>query len=828
MACWFQAWIEDVKIGLRQLIHNRGVTTVIAVSLALGLGGAIAVFSLLDGLLYKSLPVPEPERLMVVTHGTEDEHGPSMPFPVFSILEKQGREAAELFAYSGWNAYVSDGTTEQKVLVQVVSGNFYSVLRINPQLGRLLGQADNQRGGLSSNAAVLSDRFWRNRFQADSKIIGKKILIDGIPLVVIGITPRDFFGVSPGTYPDVTITFAATTFWNTRGMLLDCWDCNSVEVMGRLAKDASVSRAEASLRVAWRSVLSSRSFDHSSETFRKNLSAEQLFVDFGGSGPDSYLRYSFVKPLNVLLGMSGLILLVACSSTANLLLARGHARRREVAIRLATGAPRRRIVQQFLTESLLLGLVGLGCAGAVYQGLVRGLLWFMAAEGNEVDLNIEPDARIVLFSVALVAVTVLLSGFLPAVQASRVPVRTCLAENSQRFAARSRFQRAIVAMQLALSLILLSGAMLLARSLYQIKNFDAGFRRDHLLIASPDFSSQTFKPEEQTQLAKRVVSRLQRAPGVRSASVSTLLPGEGGSWSAQYVPEGFSLGSEEQPRSYLNFVSTGFFNTMGTPLLLGRDFNPQDGQTGSAPVAIVSESFARHFWGTDNPLGKRIRDADRKESAMVVGMARDARHKSFRQPAPRTVYLPFPPPLPDGARRGLRVEIWTYTNPESLMKLARQAFNEENSHIPVELQTFDSVLDRRLLYEHLLTFIAFGYAVSGILLAVIGIYGVTAQSTSMRTLEVGIRAALGATGPQIIALFVREHLLVSSMGLLAGLLGASWFTGFLRNWLFAVSPKDWFTFVASTLLLFLISVIATLIPAAGAVKVDPIEALRFE
>ena len=526
--------------------------------------------------------------------------------------------------------------------------------------------------------------------------------------------------------------------------------------------------------------------------------------------------------------MSSLILLVACSSTANLLLARGHARRREVAIRLASGAPRRRIVQQFLTESLLLGLVGLGCAGAVYQGLVRGLLWFMAAEGNEVDLNIKPGARVVLFSVALVALTVLLSGLLPAIHASRGPVRTCLAENSRRFAVRSRFQGAIVAVQLALCLVLLSGAMLLARSLYQIENFDAGFRRDHLLVASPDFSNQTLKPEDQNQLARRVLSRLQTAPGVPSASVSTLLPGEGGSWSAQYVPEGLSLGSEEQPTSYLNFVSTGFFTTMGTPLLLGRDFNPEDAQTGAAPVAIVSESFARHFWGTDNPLGKRIRDTDRKESALVVGMARDARHKSFRQAAPRTVYLPFPPPLPGGARRGLRVEIWTYTNPESLMEVARQAFKEENSHIPVELRTFASLLDRRLLYEHLLTFIALGYAISGILLAVIGIYGVTGQSTSMRTLEVGIRAALGATGPQIIALFVREHLLVSSVGLTGGLLGAFCFTGFLRHWLFAVSPKDWFTFVASTSVLFLTGVIATLIPATGAVKMRPIEALRLD
>jgi predicted permease len=829
---WISAWVEgllqDVRFGARQLARNPNVALTIIVSLALGLGATTAMFSLTNALLFKALPVEDPERLVVVVHGADGDRGPSMSYPSFAKLRKQGETVADLFAYAGWRTQFRSGAMERKIHLGVVSGNFYSALQVRAQAGRLLEPSNDQRGSSFDNAVVLSDRLWRGSFHADREVIGKKVFLDGVPFIVAGVTPENFFGVDPGTYPDATITLAATEIFDPHSPLLDCRQCNTVEVMGRLRPEVSTAQAESALQLEWRGICRESDTKDLSPLFRKSSAADRLFLDPGGNGPDSYLRSTFVKPLYLLFGMSALILLAACSNVANLLLARALARRRELAVRLSIGASRPRVVRQSLTESTMLAVLGLVGGAVVYEGCIRGLLQFLQDGSVDVFLDTRPDTRMIFFTLALTAVTTLLFGLVPAVRASRAPLRGVLSENAQNASGNSKLGRGILAMQIGISFTLLIGAILLARSLYELRNFDAGFRRDHLLVASPDVGKAIPSASGQLLFARRLVSRLETLRAVRSVSASTLVPGGGASWAASYIADGFESGDKENALCYLNFVSPHFFATMGTPLLLGRDFGPADERSGAPLTAIVSESFARHFWGNENAIGKRIHETDKVARITVIGVARDARHRSFRQPAPRTVYLPFPPPASEGLMWGFHIELWTQTNPESLIAAVRKAFREENSQVPVELHTFNTLIDRRLLYERLLTAIAICFGVLGTLMSGIGVYGVAAYSASRRTLEVGIRVALGATKPQIVGLFVSEQLLIAFTGLTVGVVGALTLTRFLQTWLFGVSRADVRSFTAGVFILAGVSAIATFIPAARALRIEPWRALRSE
>ncbi len=828
LGAWLDALVQDLRFGARQLRRNPGFTATIVISLALGLGATTAMFSLMNALLFKALPVPEPRRLITVSHGSADDHGPSMSYPSFLALRQGSQDVADAFAFASWREPLKSGPMEREIELGVVSGNFFSALQVKAQVGRLLDLNNDRRGGPEANAVILSDRLWRDDFQGNPDVIGKNVLLDGVPFVVIGVTPPGFFGVDPGTYPDATITAAGTAVLDSRSVMLECRQCNSVEVMARLRPGVSIARADSAMQVAWRSVLRDTASEDLSSLYRESLNGDRLYLDPGGTGPESYLRDTFVEPLYVMLGMSALILLAVCSNVANLLLARSGARRRELSIRLSTGASGVRIIQQFLTESAMLAILGLAAAAAVYQACLRGLLLFMQSNGEDIFLDTRPDLTMIGFTVGLTVFATLLFGLLPALRASHVAPRGALAESSQNASRKSKLGRGILVAQIAVSFTLLAGALLLARSLYELRHIDAGFRRDHLLNASPDLSKALPKPEDQERFARRMVSDIQALPGVRSASISTILPGSGEIWVERYLPEGQAAPSKNDAFCFLNYVSPRFFETMGTPLLAGRDFVPSDRQPKSPSSAIVSDSFAKHFWGSERAIGKRIHDVDGKQRITVIGVAGDARHHSFRDAAPRTVYLPFPPPALSGGRWGFHIEVWTKTNPESLLTAVRNAFHAENSSVPVKVNTLNALIDRRLIYERLLSAIAICFGALGLVIAAVGMFGVAAYSASRRTLEVGIRTALGATKPQIVGLFAREHLLLALAGLLAGVAGGLVLTRFLQTWLFGISSGDLPSFITASVILASATFIATLIPAVRAVQIEPWQALRRE
>lgn len=819
------AMLQDLRFGVRQARRNPGLSAVIVGSLAMGIGATSALFSLTNALLFKPLPVPRAKELVTLVHGRGNALGPSLPYPDFLQLQKAASQI-NLFAMSGTPSRLRTDEQDQQIHLAVVSGNFFSALQVTPQAGRFFQAENDRRGGNYRNTVVISDRLWRSAFQTNPRIIGSTVHLDGIAFVVIGVTPGVFFGVSPGSYVDATITFAGSELLHPESPLLDCRQCNAAQVMGRLANGASLRRVQSSLQAHWSNI---KRLTNSEGKAPETAAADMLWLTPGFGGSDSHLRSSFTKPLAILLGMSALILLMCCSNIANLLLARATARKRELAVRLSTGASRSRILRQFLTEAFLFALLGTAAGWLTYGICVRGLLLFMSSNGTDVWLDTSPDTRMIAFAIGTTTATTLVCGLLPAFRASRTPrLVGGMAENSPNSSAKATSAKLILVTQLAFSFVLMTGALLLARSLYDLRNVDAGFRQDHLVIATPKLTRQARTPDEQRRLVATVVARLSALPGVRAASASANLPIAGSLMYSDYVKAGESRQSDSTTHCFVNYVTPGFFKTMGTSLLAGRDFRERDQTSTPEPVAIVSESFARMSWGDDNPIGKQIQQPGKAPKISIVGVVRDARQFSLRDTNERTVYLAFPTPLIDGLSWGFTFEVWTALSPETLMSTIRRTIAGETQNASLEIQSFQSAIDRRLIYERLLSALAISFASLGLLMATLGVYGVATYATIRRTSEVGVRIALGAGGRQILDLFMREQLLMIAAGLAVGGAAALALSQFIKSWLFGVAYNDPLTYLSVAALLAALTLLSSLAPAIRLLRKDPWRSLRAE
>jgi predicted permease len=823
---WIGSCIQDLRFGSRILVKSPGVTLAVVISLALGLGATTALFSLLNSLLFKALPVPEPERLIVLSHGTGAERDDTFSYPQLAMLRDEAAPVAELFGYaSGGATRLESAGVERKVQTQFVSGSFFRILQVQPALGRLLQPADDVRGSASAATAVISHRLWRSTFRSDPSVVGRKILLDSVPLTIVGVTPRSFFGVETGGRADVMLPFASKPVLNPQFTMLECKNCFWLRVMGRLKPGYSTAQAEARLNVVWRDVLRGTMWETLPERYKADYFADRLAAAPGATGL-SDLRSRFTKPLYVLLAMTGVILLISCANVANLLLARALARHREIAVRLSIGAKRGRLVRQLLTESALLAMAALVAGTGVYLFCVNGLLRFLESGGQPVYLDTSPDLRMVAFVSGTTLLTLALVGLTPALRATRYRLTGTLAESSRIVAGRASLSRLILCGQLALSFTLLTGAILLARSLYDLKTFNAGFRRDHLLLISPDTSRDFPNKRDQLRYTAEVLSSIRDLSGIRSASASVVIPMEGSSWQGGFTAPGFVARKQADDAAYENMVTPGFFRTMGTRLLLGRDFAVQDGET-APKVAIVNESFAQRYWRNENPLGKQFHRTDNKELITVVGVVEDAKYRDFRKAAPPSVYWPLSQ-IPPATGWSPHLEVWTYGDPHALIAPVREILTRRQKDLPATFRTFTEMIDERLLYERLLTALSVSFGGLGILICAVGIYGVAAYSVNRRTGEIGIRMALGATPGAVMRLIMGEQLLLVGVGLGAGAAGALLLTRFLRAWLFGVSPTDVPSLLAAVLGLAGIAALATSIPARRASEMEPLRALRHE
>ncbi|MBV9501084.1 MAG: ABC transporter permease [Acidobacteriaceae bacterium] len=823
---WLESVIGDVQYGLRLLAKSPGFTIAACLSLALGLGATIGIFSLMNALLFKPLPVLHPEQLWGLAHGDPQQEEDNFSYPMFSELQRFNNTGVPFFAVGGDYVQVDYGDGSiRNTPTMLVSGSAFQILDVKAYAGRMLGPDDDIRGIPHGANCIVSYRLWQSQFRGDASAIGGHITIGQQRFTIVGIAPPEFFGVYVGAYSDLILPITAYAATNPAQPLLDAPKWTWLVLTTRIPAGMTAQNVAAGLNTTYAALRRESKFADSGPA-----RADPLYLKPLAQGV-SAIRNRFAKPLYVLLTMTGLILLIACANIANLLLARSVVRYREVAVRLSLGAERGRVFRQLLTESTLVALLGAIASVPVYLACTKGLLAFLqSGADSDIFLNTAPDWRLIAAGVGIVCCTVLLFGFAPALRVSRCDLNMALSENSQRLAAKTSFGKFVVGAQIGFSLVLLLGAALLSRSLYDLRTFDPGFRRDHLLIADVDTTQSIHKNADVVRFFDNLLERVRSLPGVRSAAASKVVPLGGRTWQNDYELDQDRDQSANKIHSYLNWVTPEYFQTLGTPLVLGRDFSAQDSAS-SPRVAIVNETFVKRYLGTANPIARRFFEITKgkRDPIQIIGIVRDARYRSLTDEIPPTVYRPIEQlPTAFDFLLELSLEVWTRAPARDLAGPIRSIPKQLDAQVSTEIRTFDSLIDSNLLYQRMLTALSIAFGAVGLVLSAIGVFGLSAYAVGRRTPELGIRMALGSTPGEILRLVLSEHLRLLGLGLAAGLGLSVVLTRFLRAWLFGVSATDPILFGAAILILSAIALGAALVPARRAARLNPVAALRHE
>jgi predicted permease len=830
---WPEQFLQDLQFALRTLRKNPGFTAVAVLSLALGIGANTAIFSVVNAVLLKSLPVADPASLVLFSHqgkgGAPDKPAQWVNFPFYEFLRDGNRSFSAVVAFSLTHLRVRRGAETEGVAAQWVTPNYFSTLGVRATLGRTWSADDDAHPEL----AVISDRFWRGWFAADPAVIGKTLVVAGRPVTIVGVVPPEFLGLRPGTPIDLTMLLAAQPeFQPERGNLLTLgrgakdepmptWE---LYAMGRLKPGVTTTQAEAEASVLLRQWTSSRG---ASPAYVGSSYYRAEFLP-GGKGLDA-LRQRFSAPLRVLAGIVGCVFLIACANNANLQLARAAARRHELAVRTAIGASRGRLVRQLLTESFTLTALG-GAAGMLVGWWGSATLVALLGSGRTpVELQADPDVRVLGFTLGLSILAGLGVGLVPAWRASRPASTQALKETGaggRRRMWRWSLSQVLVMAQLALSLCLLVGTGLFAANLRRIAAIEPGFRADNLLSVSFDWAGAGYTKPQMITFAERAVARAQEVAGVQSASATHVEPlGDQQSqrwFSARGATPGVAITSVVD----LNVVSAGYFATMNLPLARGREFDRRDTAT-SPHVAIISESLARACFGDADPVGDPVWIARNTEGApwTVVGVARDMKQRDLREAPLHLLYLP----TAQSAAWEMNLVVRTAGNPLALAPELRRAMASVSPDVAVrDITTPQIQMERSLLQERLLATLSNCFGPLALLLAAIGLYGLLAYDVNRRTREIGVRLALGARHADVLRLVLKQGLLLVSVGTLAGLAAASSLAGVLRRFLSTISPNDPGTFAAAAAVLAVVALLACWLPARRAAKVDPMVALRTE
>jgi predicted permease len=722
----------------------------------------------------------------------------------------------------------------------VVSGSYFPTLGVQADVGRLIGPEDDRTAG-GSPVAVISYTYWSKRFNRDSSVVGRRINLNGSSFTIIGVTPSEFFGVQPGESVDVFVPMTmiaavepefalAGTPYSTLTAPFRNW----IHLMARLEPGITQDQAQASLEPIYAqakrdaaAALGSGPFDLS---FRKMFLERRLRLEPGSQGLTA-LREQFSKPLLVLMAIVGVLLFIACSNVANLLLAHAKARQKEVALRLALGAGPRRLMRQLLTESVLLAMAG-GALGMIFAFWGSdALLSFMSRSPSPVLLRVAPDARVLTFTLLVSLVAAIFFGLVPSWSASRLELSQSLNETSWRLGSgrqHSRLARTLAVAQIGLSVVLLVGAGLLVRTLRKLQEVNPGFNRENVLLFSLDPGMLGYKDSQVAQLYERLLDRMKSLPGVRAASLSLYRPlSQRFSMTAPTI-EGNTVRPGENVFVSLNLVGPGYFRTLGTGILMGREFTDAD-RAGAPKVAVVNQAMARYCFGNGNPLGRRFSIpgwAGDNSMLEIVGVVENMKNYKLREPAPPAAYVPFSQSPNTFATT---FEVRTASDPESLINSARRVVEEADSRLPVfDVKTLDEQLDETLVQERLVASLSTLFGLLALSLTCVGLYGLIAYSVGRRTHEFGVRMALGAERGDVLRLVLAEGIRLALAGVALGVAAALVVTRFASSLLFGVKPTDPLTFAVAPLVLTAVALLACFIPARRATKVDPMVALRHE
>lgn len=850
--------ITDLRYAIRMLRKHPAFVLVAVLTIAIGVGANTALFSVVDAVLLKKLPVKDPDQLVLFNASWNTEKfgpggfngtnrfdpnthmtvGSSFPLQTLTCFRQEQSVLSDVFAFAPVDITMNAGGQAEVVSAQAVSGNYYAALGVPAHVGRTIVDNDDNAG--VTPVAVLSHRFWTTRFNGDPSVVGKQVNLNNVAFTIAGVTPESFSGTSDvGSTQDVTIPIAweqqvSGERTNMRGAGI-WW----LRLMGRLKPGVTIEQAQAAFAEPFQaSVLEHRAARQARATQPlRTLDASDLprLGAISGSQGEMDSRRGLAAPLRLLLGVVGVVLLIACANVANLLLARASARQKEIAVRLAMGASRGRLIRQLLTESVLLAVAG-GALGMLFALWIKNGLVVVTDWGGPEMSALEPslDLRVFGFTLGLSVLTGLVFGLVPALRATRLDLTPTLKDAARGSSAinRSVLSKSLVVAQVSLSILLLLGAGLLVRTLRNLQHVETGFNANNLLLFSIDPSLIGYKDERLAALYEQMFARLEAVPGVQAVTFSrNALLSYSANTSSVYL-EG-ELGPDGKLRdsdTKIHTVRENFLPVMEIPLLLGRNLSPQD-DARSQRVAVVNQAFVKAHFPNTNPIGQRFGfEPDKPTEVEIVGVARDAKYTSQRDEIEPTAYQSWRQSL--NRMQIATVEVRTNGDPSAFVPGIREAMGQLDSNLPLtNIRTQIEQADKTLAMERTLAKLFTLFGLIAQLLAAIGLYGVMAYTVAQRTKEIGIRMALGADRARVLRMILRQGMALTVIGVGIGLAAAYMLTKYLESlteMLFGVEARDPWTFVAIGAFLIVVALVACLIPARRATRVDPLVALRYE
>jgi putative ABC transport system permease protein len=822
---WLDTLSADVRYALRALRGSPAFAAVAVLSLGLGIGANTAIFSLIDVVMLKTLPVRAPEELVRITdEGTRDAIWTN---PLWEEIRRQQDVFSHVFTFGSESFNLAQGGEANLVEANWVSGDFFTGLGVNPAAGRLFTAADDVRG--CPGTVVLSHSFWQNSYGGDRSIIGQTISLSGKPFQVIGVAEPSFFGVVVGKSIQLYVPLCANKVITGSDDVLNHRSMWWLRIVGRPKPGISEEAVRTRLAQLAPTVYAAAAPDRGSAEQRAEFLQRKLGIA-GVSNGFSSLRSDYSRALIVLMSVVAMVLMIACANVANLLLARAASRQREIAVRLAIGAGRVRIVRQLLTESVLLSLLG-AVAGVMFAFWGSRLLVNLLSTSDEpVWLNLSPSARVLGFTIAVATITGVLFGLLPAWRSSRVDPNGIIKAHARtvvRGGSHFGIGKALVSGQIALSLVLVVAAALLLGSFRRLADEDTGFNRSGVLLGSVSLRYTGTAPEARSALFQNLLERARALPGVRAAAISSITPISGGYWNEEIAVAGYTAKTSEDGLIWMNEVSDGYFRTLGIRVLQGRDFNATDVQ-GGPTVAVVSRTLARKFFGTENVVGRSYRTRDGDDLSppfLIIGVVEDTKYRSIREEMQPTAYLALSQIKPTSS---LQFLLFTSGPPANLIPSVTAMAEQVNPRISLRFTTLERQLAETVTRERLLATLSGFFGVLALLLATIGLYGVISYNVSQRRNEIGVRIALGSARARILRLILGEVGVILAVGLVIGGVVA-WFSARLvATLLYGVSPSDPMSLGGSASILALVSLVAATLPALRAARLDPIEALRDE
>lgn len=821
----------DLRYGTRLLLQNPGFALVVILSLALGIGANAAIFQLLNAVRLRTLPLPNPDQLASVRiadsphccRGNHYTDHPALTGPLWKLLREQQQGFSGIAAWYSLRQNLGQGGAEHPVNTLMVSGNFFGVVGVQPSLGRLISRHDDYTG-CGAQSAVISYAFWQHQFAGKRQAFEGKIMLNGHPFGIMGVTPPNFNGVEVGRNFDVAVPLCTEPVFSTKGALMDSPVSWWLTTIGRLKPGWTVQRASAQLAAISPGIFAATVPAEFDSQARKDYLSFRLGAIPAANG-FSKLRSDYQQPLWLLLVLSAFVLLIACANLANLMLARSSARQREMALRLTLGASRARLVRQLLTESLLLASLG-AASGAVLAGIVsRALVAFLSTPQDPIFLDLPLDWRVLAFVTALACITCILFGLTPAIKASRTEPGVVLKASGRGLSAAGEsvlLRRVLVVSQVALSLVLLVGALLFVRTFDNLANVNPGFTDDHVLVADFDYKSPKISSDSQMAFRRNLLACMETIPGVSSVAETLITPLGHSGWDNNVdIP-----GGRQRQDVLFNRVSPGYFSTMEIPLVAGRDFSPFDIPT-SPRKAIVNQTFARKFFAGKNPIGRTFADAGQPDKIyQIVGVVKDSKYYTLREAPAATAFVSFT--QANGPEQHSTLVFRSSIPFSSLISSIESRASELNPAMVLRFGVLKAEIREGLLRERLMATLSAFFGGLATVLAMVGLYGIVSYLVMKRRSEIGLRMALGASRADILLMVLREAMTLLGIGLAAGTALSLLLANAAASMLYGLKPRDPLTLAAAIVAMTLVALAASLLPAHRAATVDPMTVLREE